>query len=256
MSIIKSLMPNIYLVETHLEGYEDIDVQGAVIIGSRTAAVWDTLTHPRDMEIILPLLSGKPVQIIYSHADWDHIWGSCGLPSDQVIGHRICLERFAVEVPDTYKKMSDENPVFWKGITLVPPSITFEKELELDLGGMTLTLYHLPGHTQDAIVGFIAELGVLLGGDAIEDPFPVFNQGNSLKGWIEGLKKWAGDERVKLVVPSHGKVSSSILIDQNIRYLEGLIEGTSYIPQGLVPFYLDTHRENVENALKSDLVII
>jgi glyoxylase-like metal-dependent hydrolase (beta-lactamase superfamily II) len=220
------------------------------------AAVWDTLTHPRDMEIILPLLSGKPVQIIYSHADWDHIWGTCVLTADQVIGHRLCLERFAVEVPDTYKKMSAENPVFWKGITLVPPSITFEKELELDLGGMTLNLFHLPGHTQDAIVGFIPQLGVLLGGDALEDPFPVFNQGNSLKGWIEGLKKWAADDRVQLVVPSHGKVSGPILIEQNIHYLAGLLDGTSLIPQGLVPFYLDTHRENVENALKSDLVII
>jgi glyoxylase-like metal-dependent hydrolase (beta-lactamase superfamily II) len=251
MSIIKPLMPNIFLVETYLENY-DIDVRGAVIVGSNIVAVWDTLTHPRDMEKILPLLIGKSVQVIYSHADWDHIWGTCGINYDQVIGQRNCLDRFAIEVPETLRKMTDENPDTWRGITLIPPSLVFEKELELDLGGMTLKLQHLPGHTQDAIVGFIPELGILLGGDVVEDPFPVFNLGNSLKGWIEGLKQWAADEKVKIVIPAHGSVNSSILLDHNIQYLEGLIDGTSLLPEGLVPFYLDTHRANVENALKSD----
>ncbi|MBU0970466.1 MAG: hypothetical protein KKC20_07455 [Proteobacteria bacterium] len=34
--------------------------------------------------------------IVHTHADWDHIRGTGGLPREgaRIIGHRACLERF------------------------------------------------------------------------------------------------------------------------------------------------------------------
>lgn len=49
--------------------------------GRRRALVWDTLSHPRDMAGWLPLISPLELVIVYSHADWDHIWGTAGPPS-------------------------------------------------------------------------------------------------------------------------------------------------------------------------------
>src|SRR5574341_371526 len=77
MTIINEFRPGLLLTEVHLD---DFDVRGAVIIGDNRTVVWDSLSHPRDMQPVLPLLEQKHWALVYSHLDWDHIWGTAGLP--------------------------------------------------------------------------------------------------------------------------------------------------------------------------------
>ena len=79
--------------------------------------------------------------------------------------------------------------------------MTFNSRLFLDLGGVTLELRHLPGHTSDCIVGWIPEWGVLLGGDAIETPLPVVNSEALLGGWLSALQDLGGIARSQAVDP-------------------------------------------------------
>ncbi|RIK55767.1 hypothetical protein DCC62_31070 [candidate division KSB1 bacterium] len=73
MTILKKFRPGLWLTELHLD---DFDVRGAVIIGEKSAVVWDSLSHPRDMQPVRVLLAQKDWQLVYSHADWDHVWGT------------------------------------------------------------------------------------------------------------------------------------------------------------------------------------
>jgi glyoxylase-like metal-dependent hydrolase (beta-lactamase superfamily II) len=245
---VKEFLPGLYLVEARLEY---ISVRGALLKGTQRVAIWDTLSHPSDMKPLHPYLEGKPIFSIYSHADWDHVWGTTGLPGNGgvVIGQDACLERFHSDVPVVLKEMSAEKPQFWKGLSLVPPVITFQKSLVLDLGGLSLEIQHVPGHTRDSLVSFVPELGVLLGGDVLEDPFPMLNETNPLEPWIEALERWADDGRVQWVVPAHGAVGRRELLLNNLAYLRSLRDETPYpMPEKMEAFYSEGHQSNLKRA--------
>jgi glyoxylase-like metal-dependent hydrolase (beta-lactamase superfamily II) len=227
---------------------DDYDVRGALVLGSRRAVVWDTLSRPRDMRAFLPLIGARELVIVYSHADWDHIWGTAGLPYDgvSIVAHDRCGWRFGEDVPMVLAEKQQKEPGRWDDVTLVPPTQGFEREWSLDLGGVTLDLHHLPGHTPDCIVGFVRERGVLLAGDTVESPCPVVPGDSPLTAWIAELARWADDERVETIVPAHGAIGGREIVRRNVEYLEALRTGHPIEPPGLgTGFYRDTHLSNL-----------
>lgn len=229
------------------------EVRGAVIVGRERAVVWDTLLHPDDLAGVAAFVRGRPVSVVYSHADWDHCWGTGGLEAlyTEVIGHESCLERFHdesdVEATLAAKIAEDER---YRAVRLVPPTRTFREHLTLELGGLTLGLHALPGHTRDCIVGFSPELRVLLGGDAVEAPLPLVYEHSPLGAWSERLEGWLGDRRVRSVVPSHGAVGGRELLERNLAYLRALREGrVPDVGGDLEPFYAAAHEKNLLRAV-------
>ena len=241
-----ALVPGIHLLNVSTPEYE---VRGALLEGRAHAVVWDTLTHPRDMAPWAARLEDRPPIVVYSHADWDHVWGTAGLPFDEtaIVGHRICRDRFAQDVPATLAGKREAEPGVWEAVRLVPPTRVFDEALDLDLGGLTLQLRALPGHTPDCCVGFVPEHGVLLAGDTVETPFPVVPSDSPLAEWVERLRRWALDARVRVVVPAHGRIGGRELLDANIDYLQAILDGRPVTPPGeLTPFYRETHRANLD----------
>lgn len=252
MTELREFRPGLWLTELQLEEFA---VRGAVLLGNQRAAVWDTLSHPRDMQPVAQLLARRDFVLIYSHADWDHVWGTAGLLfSDKMIwAHAHCLARFLNEVPVELHEKQTAEPGKWDEVVLAPPTHVFEAAQPFDLGGVTLTLHHLPGHTRDSIVGFVPEWGVLLAGDSVETPFPLLNAASPLDLWSAALQRWAADERVQHVIPAHGEIGGRELLRQNLAYLRGLREGAAVVPPaGLDPFYQAAHRENLRLAQKLD----
>lgn len=227
---------------------DDYDVRGVLLVGKTGAVVWDTLSHPRDMAPWLPLIADRELTIVYSHADWDHIWGTAGLPSARarIIAHALATDRFQTDVPATLAGMRAAQPGKWDDVVLIPPTENFDRELRIDLGATQLTLHHLPGHTLDCIVGFVPEHGVLLAGDTAETPCPVVPPDSPLTAWIAALRQWADDERVVTVIPAHGAIGGREILRQNAAYLEGILTGRPIQPDGtMTEFYRKTHESNV-----------
>ena len=187
-SAYNPLADGIFVTEVALG--ED-DVRGALLVGDARAVVWDTLSHPHDMAAWLPLIGTRDLVVVYSHADWDHIWGTAGLPLARatVVGHRECQARFAADVPRTLCERQRDEPGSWDEVELVAPDTVFDEATTIDLGAMTLELHHLPGHTPDTIVGFVPEQGLLLVGDTAETPFPVVPPDSPLPAWVHGLER-------------------------------------------------------------------
>lgn len=245
MQTAEQLAPGVWTTTVALGDY---DVRGALVVGERRALVWDTLSHPRDMAAWLPLVGSRELVIAYSHADWDHVWGTAGLPHDTavIVSHAACATRFGGDVPQTLAAKRREHPGRWDEVRLVPPAETFSRDLTLDLGGLTVTLRHLPGHTADCIVGLVREPGILLAGDTVETPCPVVPADSPLPEWIAELRRWERDERVRVVVPAHGRVGGPEVIAETVGYLEALAGGRPNEPRGeLTPFYAETHRANL-----------
>jgi glyoxylase-like metal-dependent hydrolase (beta-lactamase superfamily II) len=226
----------------------EYDVRGVLLVGDRSAVVWDTLSHPRDMAGWLPLIGSRDLVVVYSHADWDHIWGTAGLALERavVVGHRECQARFTADVPRTLRERQHADPGAWDEVLLVAPDAVFDLETTVDLGSMTLELRHLPGHTPDTIVGFVPERGLLLMGDAAETPFPVVPTDSPLAAWIDGLERWKRDPRVRTVVPAHGPIGGVDILEKNLRYLRALLEGRPLpVTEPLTDFYRKTHEANL-----------
>jgi len=245
---LSELCPGIWLQEVATPEY---DVRGALILGTDRAVVWDTLSHPRDMSPWLPLIGSRNLVIVYSHADWDHVWGTAGLPhgSAAIVAHELTGTRFETDVPVTLADRRAAAPGAWDMVALVPPTRVFARDLSIDLGGLTLTLHHLPGHTPDCIVGIVPERGVLLAGDTVETPCPVVPRDCPLGAWVEELRRWEHDTRVRTVVPAHGSVGGREVIAHTARYLDGLRRGIPVNPpEPLTPFYRETHANNIAHT--------
>ena len=246
---VRELIPGVFLLETELD---DFDVRSAVIVGSTRAAVWDTLAHPAQMSPVGDLVSGMPLLVVYSHADWDHVWGTRGvrLP-EEIVAHELAGKRFAADVPEKLEEKRRAQPRVWDDVELLPPTRLFRDKLSIDLGGATLELHHLPGHTADSIVGWIPEWGIWLAADAVETPLPVVNDGAAVPGWIDELTRWADIDSLTHVIPSHGRLGGRDLLKENIAYLQSLTQGGDEPPgDALRPFYRDTHNRNVQAMLR------
>ncbi len=239
-----SYASTIHEVET-----EDFSVRALLIRGRRFSLVWDTLTHPRDMAVFAGSCADQPCFVVYSHADWDHVHGTAALGTPLVIAHRACLERFQGEAQSTLAAMQSREPEKWSGITLVPPVITFDRHLDLDLGDISVSLHALPGHSPDSIVAFIPNLKLLLVGDAVELPCPTIPAGCNLDAWIRSLQRWREHKGVRTVIPSHGPTGGKEILDATLEYLQGVRDGTPpKLSADATTFYQSVHRDNLRNC--------
>ncbi len=242
---LQEIIPNLWIIDATSA---HVQTRAALVMGEQRAVVWDSLTRPEDIAPLVELIGDKPYFLVYSHADWDHIWGSAGLPDGRlgVIGHSDCLRRFSDDVPRTLQRMQQADLGEWLSVRLVAPNITFPWRLSLDLGGVTLDLHHLPGHTADCIIGWIPEWGVLLGGDAIETPLPVVNNARLLGGWLAALESLQGLDRLTRAIPSHGSLAGRESLDGTVAYLRALAGDQQFnLPDKLDDFYRETHQKNL-----------
>lgn len=242
---LRQLRPNLWLTELVLN---EFDVRGAVVVGEARVLVWDTLSHPRDMQPVAALAGDKPIYVVYSHADWDHCWGTAGLKAAEIIAHDTCAARFqSGELAEGLAKKQTQEPGTWDAVRLRSPVVTFSQSLSVDLGGVIVELYYLPGHTEDCLVAWIPQLGTLLAGDTIETPLPYLSEKSPalLPRWLSELEHWQTDSRVQAVVPAHGEIGDRALIARTSGYLRDLRDGNApTVPAQMTPFYTETHANN------------
>ena len=244
MRRITERRPRIHTLDIALP---DLSARAVVVRGTDRALVWDTLTCPADMAEIEPLLDSLPFYVVYSHADWDHVHGTAGFGRHPifVIGHHECQRRFQHEAKQTLADMQMTEPGKWDDVRLVPPNLTFDRWLSLDLGDLMVELHHLPGHTRDGIVAWLPDHGVLLSGDATETPLPVINDASLLTDWLQALEGWSCSDELELVIPTHGSAAGAESLDVTTDYLRRVISGDAVdLPPDLDEFYRRTHAQN------------
>jgi glyoxylase-like metal-dependent hydrolase (beta-lactamase superfamily II) len=244
------LRPGLHLLECRVD---DFDVRAAVVFGQSAALVWDTLAHPVSMGPAVRLLGNRSPIVVYSHGDWDHVWGTGAFaPAPQVVAHAACAERFQEEIPAELAGRMRAEPGRWEAVRLVPPTRSFSGALELDLGRLSVRLEALPGHTPDCLVAWIPAWGVLLAGDTVETPLPFVNDGDAVGMWIEGLRRWTREPALTCVVPAHGDVGGVEVVNETLHYLKALLAGAPLpVPDGAPAFYRRTHEDNVRRVTRA-----
>ena len=145
----------------------------------------------------------KPDITVITHWHWDHTFGIHHIHGLSVAYHKTnkFLESEKVKLSDNayiqFLKKDDEclNREYSnnKKIVVALSDIQFEKELTLNLGGMTAKVFHAESpHSEDTVLLYVPEEKILFLGDATSEDF--FNDGymdkcklNSLIDTIEDM---------------------------------------------------------------------
>lgn len=133
-------------------------------------------------------------------------------------------------------------PFTFDGIEPVPPTTTFDGQLDLQVGDRAVQLLELgPAHTRGDVVVHVPDADVLFTGDL------VFHGGHPIV-WVGPVAHWieACDRMLFLdastIVPGHGPLSDRGCIEDQRGYFEWLVaEGTPRLEGGMAP--LDAARD-------------
>ena len=128
----------------------------------------------------------NPDMVVLTHWHWDHIFGLPALRNAvSVASHKTKIEmeklipfswsdeaidarvQEGTEIEFCAKAIKEEFKDH-RNITIVLPDVTFEKRVEIDLGGVTCIIQHVGGdHAADSVIVFLKEEKILYLGDCI-----------------------------------------------------------------------------------------
>ena len=136
------------------------EATGYLVVGDRKAAVIDTMNGIADVNKVVRTITDLPVFVINTHGHCDHIMGNiyfdkCFLhPADFPLGEEHSMF-------DDFVAMCKEKGLVMPPFTPVKGGDTF------DLGGATLEIIEIPGHTPCGILVLLKEDRLLFTGDSI-----------------------------------------------------------------------------------------
>jgi len=136
----------------------------------------------------------------------------------------------------------------------VPPNITFENELDVDLGGREVQIKYLGrGNTAGDAVAYLPKEKIVVAGDLLDSPVPYLGGGYPVDE-IETLKKMSLLETA-IIVPGHGDpLHDKVLLNNVIEFLQTITEEISqqiYVI-GNGPRHLDEVRAAVLKSIDVD----
>lgn len=151
---VKEVRPGIFLMD------EAHEATGYLVVGRDRACVIDTMNGYTDLHEAVRRLTDKPVTVVNTHGHPDHIFGNVYFQEAFLHPDDRALARSFAEDP-AFLTVCRE-----KGLAM-PPFRDIRPGDTIDLGGWTLAVYALPGHTQGGILLLLREDRVLFTGDSV-----------------------------------------------------------------------------------------
>ncbi len=151
------------------------EVISYLIVGSRSALLFDSGLGMGDIQSVVKQLTSKRVSVLNSHAHYDHVGGNYQF--DTIVGmkHPFALAR-SKGAPNSERVEFVSGDWVWKKL---PPNFVlsdyrtrpweYSRWLRpgefIDLGGVSLEVIHAPGHSPDSIVLLDRKRRLLFTGD-------------------------------------------------------------------------------------------
>ena len=192
------------------------------VVGTRGTLVVDTGLGPRNGAIVVreaeKLAKGPNLYLTTTHFHPEHAMGESAFPPRTVIIRDAVqqkeMEEHGEEMNNFFRRFSPEAKELLKDVKFRTPDITFDREMTLDLGGVTARLFWMgPAHTQGDEMIMVNPDSVLLSGDIVMNKVAPSLPGDqsSVQNWIDILAKLEA-LKPRHVVPDHFSLGDGSII--------------------------------------------
>ena len=203
-----------------------------IIVGSRATLVVDAGMGPRNGQVVVRELAkvskNSDLYFTTTHFHPEHVTGVQAFPaSTKIIRSEVQEQELEQKQPEFIHNFSQRTPeikALLQDVKPRPPDILFDREVKLDLGGVTARVFLVgPGHTRGDTAIYVEEDKVLFTGDLVVNRFfPIFPDPDaSGKNWLGVLSQFESLQP-RNVVPGHGEVGDAMLITKMQNYLKTL----------------------------------
>jgi glyoxylase-like metal-dependent hydrolase (beta-lactamase superfamily II) len=201
----------------------------AIVTGTRATLVVDTGMGPRNGAVIVrqvnKLTKAPILYLTTTHFHPEHSAGEQAFPPNTVLvrnkAQQEDMDQHGAEYLALFSSRSASSKELLEGVKLRPPDILFDREIKLDLGGVTARLFWLgAAHTRGDEMIFVEGDSVLIPGDIVQSKL-VPNMPTaeaSPKGWIAILDQLE-PLKPRFIVPDHGALGDGSLIQKEKAFL-------------------------------------
>lgn len=192
--------------------YAELDLSVGLVIGDARALVIDTRSDPNqgaELRTAIRQLTSRPCVVVLTHAHFDHCLGTAAFMPTTVWAHPRCRDDLARGGAAQHAEAlawsrAHEVPRDMVPVHPVVPDRVVADDVELDLGGRRLLLFHPGrGHTDHDVAVWSPDTGVLFAGDLIEQGAdPDFTDAFPLE-WPTAVTELLR-RAPRTVVPGHG----------------------------------------------------
>ncbi len=151
---VKEMRPGLYLMD------EAHEATGYIVVGSERVCVIDTMMGYNDLYQVVRGITDKPVIVVNTHGHPDHIFGNVYFEEAYLHPADNELAAMFVKEPEFVKACREHD-------LHMPPFKPIRGGDVIDLGGRTLSVYELPGHTAGGILLLLSEERILFTGDSV-----------------------------------------------------------------------------------------
>lgn len=183
---------------------------GPVFIDSMNGPA-QAMTFHEEVRIVTP---HSARYLITTHEHFDHNMGNQVFKCD-IIASRPCHQSLT--------RVTDPPRALPEGVTLTPPNIRFDGELDLELGGRLITVKHTGGHAPGCSYIWLADEGVLFTGDLVFEGRTPYVHEADIARWITVLRELR-KLPVNVVVPGHGEAKGPEVLDTQAGWLTRFTE--------------------------------
>lgn len=209
------------------DGAFTLGIASYAIVGGGEAIVFDSHISPDHAKAVRDHLDGLGVRrftLVLSHWHDDHIAGNAVFADGPIVAHRLTRDALVAHRDELE---SGDPPIQ----PLILPTETFADRLILTVGGRTVEALHFDIHSADGVVLRLADAGLVLAGDVVEDTVTYISEPERTATHIAELGRLAALPFSRLL-PAHGDPGriaaggyNGGLIAANRDYLRRLLAG-------------------------------
>lgn len=215
----------------------------------------DTLYFPEETKAIKEFLEdrhGLTIRyVINTHYHADHTQGTYLFPEAQIVSHALCRQLLNSVGRSGLAEAQAQNPELEEVQIILPELVFKEGVLNLYLGGKTLQLHHMPGHSMDLTGVYVTNNQILFASDN-SMPVPTIFDG-SYKSLVASMHKMLALEP-DTIVQGHGEVilrgEVEAIIQDDLDYLARIKEEVTRVLHGKKPVS-DLDEVDIESCGKS-----
>ena len=195
-----------------------------LIVGDGTSLLVDTLFDLTLTKEMLDAFAGRtdaaPIDtVVNTHANGDHCYGNELVAGAEIIASTACAEEMGEVAPAMLAGLNsapgDVGELFrsffgdfdFDGITLTPPTRTFDGRLAVDVGGREVELIEVgPAHTKGDVIVHVPDAKAVFTGDILFIGGTPIVWAGPLANWVAACDLMLGMD-VDVVVPGHGPLT-------------------------------------------------